>query len=177
MSLPDIAQLFGQRESSGILHVAPVDDISERGYPLAGIVFQPDRTHDFAIDVGGLLAAAQILHGVIAPGCSDSESNPATGAAAIEAQHQAGLFRRAAMVERIDAQRAMLADQPRRNLLDELEFRPPHQRPVAEDPQVFTGGSRYGRLFVRHPRNRYQNANVKRSGNSVFIVCRVAAYI
>ena len=31
---------------------------------------------------------------------------------------------------------AVLADQPRRHPLDEFEARPPHQRAVAEDPEV-----------------------------------------
>src|ERR1700722_10039419 len=157
--------------------MTPVDHVSERGDTLAGLILQPDRTHDFAIDVGGLLATAQIIHSVVAPFCRDAKRDAATGAAAIEAKHQAGLFRRPAMVERIHAERPMLADQPRRNLLDELESRPPHQRPVSEDPQVFMRGSSSGRGFVRHSRNGYQNANVKRSGNSPFMVCRLSAYI
>jgi len=60
----------------------------------------------------------------------------AAGAAAVEAEHQSRLLRRAAVVEGIDAERAVLADQPRRHLLDEVEARPPHQRAIAEHPQV-----------------------------------------
>ena len=45
----------------------------------------------------------------------DAERDAAAGAAAVESEHQAGLLRRAAMDERIDAERAVFADQPRRN--------------------------------------------------------------
>ena len=69
----------------------------------------------------------------------DAERDAAAGAAAVEAEHEARLFRRAAMDEGIDAERAMFADQPRRNLLDEFEARPPHQRAIAEDPEVAFG--------------------------------------
>jgi hypothetical protein len=48
------------------------------------------------------------------------------------------------MVERIDAERAMLADQPRRDLVEELEARPPHQRAIAEHPQVAFGQFGFG---------------------------------
>ena len=66
----------------------------------------------------------------------NAERDAAAGAAAVEPEHQAGLFRGAAMVERINAERTVLADQPRRNLFDEVEARPPHQRAIAEHPEV-----------------------------------------
>src|SRR3954454_16698927 len=115
--------------------MAAIDHVSQRTYPLSGFVFEPDRTHDLAIDIGGLLAAAQIFNGVFALLRRDPECDTAAGAAAVEPEHQAGLFRRPSMIERIDAQRAMFADQPRRDLLDEFEARPPHQRAVAVHPE------------------------------------------
>ena len=57
-------------------------------------------------------------------------------AAAVEAEHQAGLLRRAAMHEGIDAERAVGADQPGVAALEEVEARPPHQRSVGEDPKI-----------------------------------------
>ena len=89
--------------------------------------------------MGGLFAAAQIFDCFSAQFCRDPEGDAAAGAAAVEPEHEAGLFRRAAMVEGIDAERAMLADQPRRDLLDERKTRPPHQRAIAEHPQVGFG--------------------------------------
>jgi hypothetical protein len=99
MALLDVSQLFGRREPAGILHVTAVDHISERADPLPGFVLKPDRAHDFVIDAGGLLAAAQIVDGVVALGCGDPEGNAAAGPAAVEAEHQAGFFWRPAMVE------------------------------------------------------------------------------
>ena len=57
--------------------------------------------------------AAQIGDGVGALRRRDAEGDAAAGAAAVEAEHEAGTFRRAAMHEGIDAERAMRADQPR----------------------------------------------------------------
>src|SRR5258707_9986674 len=120
-----------------------IDHVSQRADPLPGFVFQPDRAHHLAIDVGGLLAAAQILHGVVAALGRDPKRNAAAGAAAVEPEHEAGLFPRPAMVERINAERAVLADQPRRDLLEELEAWPPHQRAIAEHPEVAFGRFRF----------------------------------
>src|SRR5579863_5055650 len=92
MSLPDEAKLLGRREPSGILHVAAIDHVSKRTEPLAGFVCEPHRTRHFAIDVGGLLAAAQIVDRFLAPACRDAEGDAAAGAAAVEAKHEAGLF-------------------------------------------------------------------------------------
>ena len=100
--------------------------------------------------MGGLLAAAQIVDGLVAQLGRDPEGDAAAGAAAVEPEHEAGLFRRAAMVERIDAERAMLADQPRRNLFDEVEARPPHQRAIAEHPEVVFGQFRFEAGFGWH---------------------------
>ena len=91
-----------------------------------------------ALAIGGLGLAAffwALRNGQF----EDPEGNAAAGPAAVEAEHKTGLFRGPAMVEGIDAERAVLADQPRRHLFDELEARPPHQRTVAEHPQVALG--------------------------------------
>ena len=66
----------------------------------------------------------------------DPERDAAAGAAAIEAEHQPGLFRCSPVHKGVNAERAMLADQPGRHLLDELEPGPPHQRAIAEHPEV-----------------------------------------
>ena len=150
MALLHEAQLVAQRQPPGILHMAAIDHIGQRADPLAGFVFEPHGTHHFAIDMGGLLAAAQILDDVAALLRRHPERDAAAGAAAVEPEHQAGLFRGAAMVERIDAERAVLADQPGRDLLDEVETRPPHQRAVAEHPEVAVGQFRFGHDFGCH---------------------------
>src|SRR5206468_11346835 len=72
------------------------------------------------------------------------------------------------MLERIDAERAVLADQPRRDVLEELEARPPHQRAIAEHPEVAFGQFRFGWHFRWHRAHGYQNLEVKRSKFHVF---------
>src|SRR5258707_3280491 len=106
--------------------MAAIDHVSQRADPLPGFVFQPDRTHHLAIHVGGLLAAAQILHGVVAALGRDPKRNAAAGAAAVEPEHDAWLFRRPTMGGRINAEPSVLADQPRLDLLKELESPHPH---------------------------------------------------
>src|SRR5271155_5850130 len=116
--------------------MAAIDHIGQRADALPGGVFEPDRTHHLTIDIGGLLAGAQIFDGGVTKPGRDPERDAAASAAAVKSEHEAGLFGGAAMIERIDAQRAMLADQPRWDLLDKFKARPPHQRAVAEHPQV-----------------------------------------
>src|SRR6516165_11125685 len=135
----------------------PVDHIGQRADAPARLVVEPDRSHHLAINVGRLLAAAQVVDRALAPLRCDTESDAATGAAAIEPQHQTRFFRRAAMVERIDAERAVLADQPRRDLFDELEARPPYQRAIAEHPEIAFGRFRYGEGDSRHLVNRQRS--------------------
>src|SRR5712671_6268403 len=101
--------------------MAAIDHVSERADALPRLVLQPHRPLHFAVDGRDLLALAQIGDGGGAVLFGDPEGDAAAGAAAIEAEHQAGLFRRAAMDERINAERAVFADQPRRDLLLELE--------------------------------------------------------
>ena len=99
----------------------------------------------------------------------DPERDAAAGAAAVEAEHKAGLFRRAAMHEGVDAERAMFADQPCRDLLDELEARPPHQRAIAEHPEVAFGQFRFGQDLGWHRGDAYQKFGV-RNRKSVLIL-------
>src|SRR5262249_38996662 len=58
------------------------------------------------------------------------------GPATVEAEHQPGPLGRAAMVERIDAERPVGADQPRLDALEMREARPPDQRAIGEHPEV-----------------------------------------
>ena len=162
--LLDMTELFRQRQPPGILHMAAVDHIGQRADALARLVLKPDRAHHLAIDRGDLFARAQICDGRGALLVRDPKRDAAAGAAAVEPEHQAGLFRRSAMDEGIDAERAVLADQPRRNLLDELEARPPHQRAVAEHPEVAFGQFRFGQDISLASRARLsEEASAKRN--------------
>src|SRR5258706_9188374 len=123
------------------MRIAAIDAVTERRYPLPRLVFQPDGPHRLAIDLGHLLARAQVADRGVAFRRGDAKRDAAAIAAAVEAEHEAGLLRRAAMHERIHAQRPVRADQPRRNALDKRETRTPHQRAVTEHPEVFDRGS------------------------------------
>src|SRR5947208_63479 len=134
--LQHMAQLVLHRQPPGILHMAAVHHIGERTDALARLVLQPHRTRHLAIDRGDLLALAQISDGGGAVLFGDPKRDAAAGAAAIEAEHETGLFRRSPVHEGIDAKRAVFADQPGRDLFDEFKTRPPHQRAIAEYPEV-----------------------------------------
>src|SRR5258708_11140093 len=116
--------------------MAAIDHIGQRADALSRLVLQPHRTFHFAIDRSHLLALAQIGDGGAAVLFRDPECDAAAGAAAIQPEHEAGLFPRAAVDEGVDAERAVLADQPRWNPFEEVEARPPYQRAIAEHPAV-----------------------------------------
>ena len=136
MALPAIMQLVGEAEAAGILPVAAIHHVTERGGALPRIVVEPDPPPGLDIDHGDLLARAQIIDGLGAFARRHPVGDAAAIAAAVKAEHQAGLFRRAAMDEGIDAKGAVGADQSRIAALEEFEIRPPHQRAIAENPEI-----------------------------------------
>ena len=129
-------QLPGKRQPAGILPVAAVDHVAERVHGLLRVVVEPDRAHGLAIDLGDLLARAQIIDGGAALCGRHPVGDAAAIAAAVEAEHQAGAFRGTAMDEGIDAKRPVGADQAGVAALEVFEAGPPHQRAVGENPQV-----------------------------------------
>ena len=137
VALPHVMQRARERQTSGILDVAAVDDETERANLAPRLLLEFDAPDGLQINAGDLFARAQIRDRRGARRGSDAKSHPAAHAATIEPQHQSGTLRRAAMHERVNAQRPMQTDQPRRHPLDEIETRTPHQRAVAEHPQVF----------------------------------------
>src|SRR5450759_864902 len=147
MSLQHVTELLRQRQPPGILPMTAVDDVNKGADALPRLVLQPYRPHYLAVDRRDLLARAQVGDRRGAMLLRDPERDAAAGAAAVEAEHEAGLFGGAAVHEGVDAERAMLADQPRRDLLDERKARPPHQRAIAEHPEVAFGQFRFGQVF------------------------------
>ena len=115
MALPHMVQALGERQPSGILHVTAVDDEAERPHLPPRLLFKLDPPDGFEIDGGDLLARAQIGDGFGARRGGDAKGDAAAHAAAIEPQHQARPLRRAAMDERVDAERPVQPDQPRRH--------------------------------------------------------------
>ena len=119
-------------ERSGILLMSSVDHVGDGLDHLS--VVEPDRQPAFEIDVGDQLALAQVIYDLAFELAGNAEGQAKAGAAAVEAEHQSRPFRRAAMHERGDAQRAPVSEKPRPVRLDMREARPPHQRAVAEHP-------------------------------------------
>jgi hypothetical protein len=78
------------------------------------------------------------------------------------------------MDEGIDAERAVFADQPRRNPFDELEARAPHQGAVAEHPEV---ACREFRIVERHRGHARPHRLPKSEVKSMPFVAGTDAYI
>jgi hypothetical protein len=77
------------------------------------------------------------------------------------------------MNEGIDAERAVFADQPRRNPFDEFEAWPPHQGAVAEHPEVACREFRFVQRSGGHALAPLPESEVK----SMSFVAEADAYI
>jgi hypothetical protein len=123
-----------------ILRVLPVDQIGQG--PDLPSVRQAHRAENLAIDLVDLLALGQIGMRRLDLVGRNPEGNALASSAMIKPQHEAGSLDRATMADRIDAERPMRAAEQGRNALDIREARPPHQRAIAEDPEVLAGDLR-----------------------------------
>jgi len=99
-----------------------------------------NATRGFKVNGGYLFAFAQIRDGGTAIRCRHPVGDAAAGAAAVETEHEARLFRSAAMNERIHTQGAVQPDEACRGALKVREARPPHERTVTKHPKIFIGG-------------------------------------
>ena len=97
VTLPHIVHALVHTEAAGILHVAAIDDVTERVDLSPRLVFQLDPPHRLQIDAGDLLTLPQVGDRCVALGGGDPIGNAAAHAAAIEPQHQARLLRGSAM--------------------------------------------------------------------------------
>src|SRR5271163_2832731 len=113
MTLSHVMHTFGERQASGILRVASIDDETQRPDLARLSLLELDPPHRFQIHAGDLLAGAQIGDGFFARCSGDAESDAAAHAPAIKREYESRPFRRAAMDERIDAQGPVQADEPR----------------------------------------------------------------
>ena len=66
----------------------------------------------------------------------DPQGPPLAGPAQVEAQHQAGTLKGATILDRINAQRPVIAPQQGRLKIQVGKSGPPHQRPVTEYPDI-----------------------------------------
>ncbi len=140
MSLTYQMNLMLNAEASGILGMAAVDQKDEGSHVARRRSCERDATQRFKVNGGDLFAVPQIRKGGAAVHCRHPIGDAAAGAATIEAKHEAGLLRRAAMNERVHAQRPVQADEARRDTFKVLEIRPPHERSVTKHPKIFIGG-------------------------------------
>ena len=138
-------------EPPGILNMAPIDRITKGGNSTS--VYKPGRQKQCAIDARHLLALAQIGDRVVSRRSRHAKSHVLAGA--VEAENEAGFFRRAAMDMRIDAEGAMIAAHCCDLMFDKAEARPPHQRAIAKAPEI-----RGGILCLHH------SARDSKSGSS-----------
>ena len=127
-------------KASGILGVAAIDQEDQCRHIARWRRCERDPTQGFEVDGGHLLAFAQICDGGIAVRRRHPIGDAAAGAATVEAEHEAGLFRGAAMNEGVDTQRPVQTDEPRGDSFEVRKAWPPHQRPIAEYPKIFVGG-------------------------------------
>lgn len=142
MTLSYQMQLAFQVEAPGVLRMATVYQEHE-GTHVAGRLCrrgtERNASRAFKVDLGYLLALAQIRHGCV-PLCRRHPiGDAAASAAAVEAKHQTRFLRGAAVDEGIDAQGAVEADEARRYALQEVEPRPPHERTVTKHPKIVVG--------------------------------------
>ena len=144
-TLADEPHQFGKRQAAGILGMARFDDIGEN--PGAPAIGEGRRQICLVIDERDLFALAQIGDGRVAQGGGDPEGDAPACAAAVEPEHEPRPIRRTAMDVRIDAQRAVIAAHRRERPFLEVESRPPHQRAIAEHPQIATISRHVHALF------------------------------
>ena len=141
MSLPYQMGLMLKIEASGILGMAAVDQEDEGHHVAQRRRCERDATRGFQVNGGYLFAFPQIRDGGTAIYRCHPIGDAATSAAAVEAEHEAGLFRGAAVNVGIHAQRPVQPDEPCRDAFKIWETRPPHERSVTKNPKIFIGGS------------------------------------
>jgi hypothetical protein len=103
---------------------------------------EPHRDEARLVHAARHLAVPQPLERAAQPRRVDAVGHAPAGAAAAKAHHQARLALRAAVARREDAERAVIAVRAAERLVLVVEARRPHQRAVAEHPEIAFGQSR-----------------------------------
>src|SRR4029078_10117362 len=131
-----------------------IDHIAQRGYPTCCMRAEPELPHGLAIYGRYLLTFSQICDGARA-GCGANEvSHAAAGAAVVEPKHEAWPLGRAAMHERVHAQRTMCPGEARLDPLDKTKARPPHERAIGKHPEISLAIEAVARHHLREHGNR-----------------------
>jgi hypothetical protein len=90
MPLAHQVQLPFETELARVLRVAPINTVDERAHAPVRAAQNGDRAGRFDIDVGDLLAGAQVVDGGGARLAGNSKRDAATRPAAVKPEHQAG---------------------------------------------------------------------------------------
>ena len=130
--------------------------------------FERHRRDPLDIDGGHLLAFPKVANCRVAQRCVDLEGHPGTGAAAIQAEHQSGPLRRAAIDMGKDAQASPPAAQQRLAASRMGESGPPHQRPVPEHPEpAVRRGRKSVPADVTEPARRFRRRAGRNRGSRI----------
>src|SRR5262245_42894192 len=124
-------------QTPGILRMPPVHAEGQSAHASLRLSPNRDRSPSLEVDLGDLLARTEIVD----RGCAGAGGNPkchaATRTAPVEPQHQTGFLGGSTVDERIHAQGAMQPDTTSGRTFQEFKTWPPHQRAIAEHPEVF----------------------------------------
>lgn len=133
---PNDARFRCQRQGTGILWMCLFYDVAQGLHCRSSTIAEADAPTFFTIDAGDLFAFTQIADHVVCLACSDAKSDALAAAAAVKTEHEPRALRCAAVMDRVDAECAVQADQSGANRFQVVKARSPDQRPVAEHPQV-----------------------------------------
>jgi hypothetical protein len=125
-----------------LAHVGRVRGIGDEGQRAHGFGFDPYRDEAGLVDAAGHLAVPQARERAPQARRVDAVGHAPARAAAAQAHHQARLAIRAAVTRRQDAERAVVAVRAAERLVLVVEARRPHERAVAEHPEVALGQQR-----------------------------------
>jgi hypothetical protein len=123
-----------QVELADVRGVAGVGDESKRAHDAPAA--QPHRNQPGRVDAAEHLAAPEAGKRAAHALRIEPVGHAPARAAAAKAHHQSGLAARAAVSRGKDAQRPVVAVRPAERLARIAEARRPHQRAIAEDPEL-----------------------------------------
>ena len=132
----DEPRLQGERQPASVARMRALDDVGKRQHLAPRPFDQRDGQMRLAIDPVDLLAGPQIADGLGRIPCRHAIGDTLARPAAVEAQHLPRPPCPAAVMHRVDAEAAPVAGEARVPRLLACKPRPPHQRPVAEHPEV-----------------------------------------
>ena len=136
-----------------LAHVSGVRRIGDERKRAHGPRSDPYRDEARLVDAARHLAVPQPRECAPQARCVDAVGHAPARAATAQPHHEAGLAVRAAVARRQDAERAVVAMRPAKRLARIVEAWRPHERAVAEHPQV----------TLRQPRGEFAEGHCART--------------